>query len=57
MTKNVILIGEYYKDFDMYCFILFYFFFGKMIACELQALSTILTDLFLKKNMFFFLFH
>ena len=53
MTKNnVILIWEYYKDFT--CIVLFwvFFFFGKMIACELQALRTILTDLFLKKNIY-----
>lgn len=47
--NNVILIWEYYKDFT--CIVLFCCF-GKMIVCQLQALRTILTDLFLKKNIY-----
>ena len=48
--NNVILIWEYYKDFI--CIVLFCCF-GKLIACELPALRTILlTDLFLKKNIY-----
>lgn len=50
IKNSVILIWEYYKDFM--CIVLFCCF-GKMIACELQALRTILlTDLFLKKNIY-----
>lgn len=48
--NNVILIWEYYKDFI--CIVLFCCF-GKLIACKLPALRTILlTDLFLKKNIY-----